>query len=87
MVRAENSNGLGPPSALSEIVLTKASKHDNAREDIFSTMDMDAARQKLTAEQLIKLIEVKPINATAMSLTWKVNGRLRPKFEFSAPKA
>uniref|UniRef100_A0A914CTM8 Fibronectin type-III domain-containing protein n=1 Tax=Acrobeloides nanus TaxID=290746 RepID=A0A914CTM8_9BILA len=32
---------------------------------------MESARQKLAAEQLIKLIEVKAINATAMSLTWK----------------
>lgn len=32
---------------------------------------MEEARQKLSAEQLIKLQEVKAINSTAMLLTWK----------------
>lgn len=34
-------------------------------------IDLEAARQKLAAEQLIKLQEVKPINSTAMLLTWR----------------
>jgi len=34
-------------------------------------LDVETARQRLASEQLIKLLEVRPLNATAMLLTWK----------------
>ena len=44
--------------------------------DDFSTananLDLDLARKRLGAEQLIKLLEVKSVNATAMKLFWRV---------------
>jgi hypothetical protein len=35
--------------------------------------DIDVSRRRLGNEQLIKLIEVKMVNATAMKLFWRVS--------------
>jgi hypothetical protein len=37
-----------------------------------ANLDLDLARKRLGAEQLIKLLEVKSVNATAMKLFWRV---------------
>ncbi|KAI1732012.1 immunoglobulin i-set domain-containing protein [Ditylenchus destructor] len=71
VVRAENSKGIGPPSSISDIVTTKATTTNFEEDRMSQLMDLESARQKLASEQLIKLQEVKPINATAMLLTWK----------------
>lgn len=72
-MRAENSKGIGLPSPISEFVTTKASSSASAEEryQFLQAVDLDAVRQKLASEQLIKLQEVKPINSTAILLIWK----------------
>ncbi len=37
-----------------------------------SDFDLVLARKRLGAEQLVKLLEVKTVNATAMKLFWRV---------------
>ncbi|KAI1706728.1 fibronectin type III domain-containing protein [Ditylenchus destructor] len=47
-------------------------KSEPVKEDpVIEPMDLETVREKLASEQLVKLQEVKPINATAMVLTWK----------------
>lgn len=56
------------------MVSTKGSNNAEMeeREHRMSRMlDVETARQRLASEQLIKLLEVRPLNATAMLLTWK----------------
>lgn len=41
-----------------------------------ANLDLDLARQRIASEQLLKLDEVKTINATAVQLTWKVRSKV-----------
>ena len=73
VIRAENSKGIGLPSPVSEMATTKAAEPTNdGREQRTNRMlDVELARQRLSSEQLVKLVEVRPLNATAMFLSWK----------------
>uniref|UniRef100_A0A915AF13 Roundabout n=1 Tax=Parascaris univalens TaxID=6257 RepID=A0A915AF13_PARUN len=71
IVRAENSHGIGPPSGMSEMIRTKAAKNEFGQDAASANLDLDLARQRIASEQLLKLDEVKTINATAVQLTWK----------------
>lgn len=75
LIRAENSHGIGEPSAMSAIVRTNGSVLLEPRQLDF---ELDLARKRLGEEQLVKLLEVKTVNSTAMKLFWRVNS----KFEF-----
>uniref|UniRef100_A0A0N4Z9L2 Roundabout homolog 1-like n=1 Tax=Parastrongyloides trichosuri TaxID=131310 RepID=A0A0N4Z9L2_PARTI len=70
VVRAENTNGIGPPSEISSVVYTKTSKN-NATLLSTTQLSLELARQRLGSEQLIKLEEVRVLNSTAIQLTWK----------------
>jgi hypothetical protein len=53
---------------------TKGSSRINEQDQDRRTgrmLDVEAARQRLSMEQLVKLLEVRPLNATAMLLTWR----------------
>lgn len=69
LVRAENSQGVGDPSQMSNVVKTKG---DSSHEINQSQLNIDLAIQRLGSEQLVKLHEVKSVNASAMELNWKV---------------
>lgn len=89
VVRAENSNGIGLPSFISDLVTTKEASLESIftfiiillilliykilaeRDHSNSIIDIESARQKLASSQLIKLQDVKPINSTAVLLTWR----------------
>lgn len=71
VVRAENVNGIGPPSQMSEVIRTKSPKASLEQKAASANMDLDVARQRIGSEQLLRLEEVKSMNATAMKLTWK----------------
>ncbi|MCP9266324.1 Roundabout-like protein 2 [Dirofilaria immitis] len=71
IVRAENSEGIGPPSAMSDAIQTKPQKEQSGREMANAGMDLDTARERIASEQLIKLDEAITINATAIKLSWK----------------
>ncbi|VDN37066.1 unnamed protein product, partial [Gongylonema pulchrum] len=71
IVRAENSQGIGPPSPMSDAIRTKPRKEESERQRANANMDLDIARQRIASEQLIKLEEARTINATAVKLTWK----------------
>lgn len=70
VVRAENTNGIGPPSEISSVVYTKTSKNNVT---LLSTtqLSLELARQRLGSEQLIKLEELRILNSTAIQLSWK----------------
>uniref|UniRef100_A0A0N5BC31 Roundabout homolog 2 n=1 Tax=Strongyloides papillosus TaxID=174720 RepID=A0A0N5BC31_STREA len=70
VVRAENTNGIGPPSDISSVVYTKISKNNTT---FLSTiqLSLELARQRLGSEQLIKLEEVRVLNSSAIQLSWK----------------
>ncbi|VIO86199.1 Uncharacterized protein BM_BM7465 [Brugia malayi] len=71
IVRAENSEGIGPPSPMSDAIQTKPQKEQSEREMTNADMDLDTARERIASEQLIKLDEATTINATAIKLSWK----------------
>uniref|UniRef100_A0A183U2B7 Roundabout-like protein 2 n=1 Tax=Toxocara canis TaxID=6265 RepID=A0A183U2B7_TOXCA len=71
IVRAENSHGIGPPSAMSDVIRTKPAKTELGQDAASANLDLDLARQRIASEQLLKLDEVKTVNATAVQLTWK----------------
>ncbi|KAL3981735.1 Fibronectin type III domain family protein [Acanthocheilonema viteae] len=71
IVRAENSEGIGPPSPMSDAIQTKPQKEQNEREMTNEDMDLDTARERIASEQLIKLDEATTVNATAVKLSWK----------------
>ncbi|KAL3095301.1 hypothetical protein niasHS_007400 [Heterodera schachtii] len=75
VIRAENSKGIGLPSSMSEIVSTKKSteiEEGNYRSQRMNRLlDLETARQRLSSEQLVKLLEVRALNATAVLLAWK----------------
>lgn len=70
VVRAENTNGIGPPSDISSVVYTKTSR-SNATLLSTAQLSLELARQRLGSEQLIKLEELRILNSTAIQLTWK----------------
>jgi len=79
VVRAENSKGIGLPSTASEMMATKSSTNPGEMDErggggdhrMNRMLDLETARQRLASEQLVKLLEVRTLNATAMLLTWK----------------
>lgn len=76
IIRAENSEGIGLPSMASDMVNTKQSnsglgKNSERDQRMSRMLDLENARQRLASEQLVKLLEVKPLNATAILLSWK----------------
>ncbi|CAJ0583866.1 unnamed protein product, partial [Mesorhabditis spiculigera] len=69
IVRAENEKGLGAPSEASSAIQT-LDKNSGVPLSLES-LDLETARQRLTSDPLIRLEEVKTINATAVRLFWK----------------
>ena len=75
-VGSKRSNGIGEPSPISPPVRTKpigpSTTGDGGPLLMAHELDLQLARQRLGAEQIVRLQEVKLINATAVKLTWKV---------------
>nr|CAD2195935.1 unnamed protein product [Meloidogyne enterolobii] len=78
LIRAENSKGIGLPSQPSSLVTISTPIGYREPEEGSETssqfgrmLDMETARQKLSSEQLVKLVEVRPLNSSAMLLSWK----------------
>jgi roundabout axon guidance receptor 2 len=83
VVRAENEQGIGEPSFISNIVRTNGNARGGGQQvqpaltslissEANADFDLQLARTRLGAEQLVKLLEVKTINSTAVKLFWKV---------------
>lgn len=76
LIRAENSKGIGLPSLPSSLVTINTPVgyreiEERETSQFGRMLDMETARQKLSSEQLVKLIEVRPLNSSAMLLSWK----------------
>ncbi|XP_064470549.1 protein sax-3-like isoform X2 [Ornithodoros turicata] len=68
LVRAENSHGLGPPSAVSDVFRTLGlSPH------ALPEYNLDEARAKLSTAVVI-LQDMRAVSSTAVKLTWKIQG-------------
>jgi len=89
LIRAENSKGIGLPSQPSSLVTISTPIGYREPEEGSETssqfgrmLDMETARQKLSSEQLVKLVEVRPLNSSAMLLSWKRQKKVSFYFRF-----
>uniref|UniRef100_A0A0N4VJ46 Fibronectin type-III domain-containing protein n=1 Tax=Enterobius vermicularis TaxID=51028 RepID=A0A0N4VJ46_ENTVE len=71
-VRAENSNGLGPPSEISEVAHTSSARSSYDGDVLsYSSLDSKMALRSLGSAQLVKLRDVRTVNSTAVEVSWK----------------
>jgi len=70
VVRAENSHGLSPPSALSVRIHTLARRGNNALE-----LDLGDARERLSSK-IVELKDAQPASSTSVRLVWDVSDSL-----------
>lgn len=70
LIRAENSHGLSPPSQPSEpVTLNPAEK---IMEPVIEDKQTREARALLQAGHSAELLDIQPLNATSIKLTWEV---------------